>query len=77
MKRAALPRAPAPKGSARSLVAGVGLVGYPRDYGSSGVMTFIVNHNGTVFQKDLGPGDDARVEDDELGSGQGMGSRKP
>jgi len=37
------------------LVAGFGLVGYPRRYGSSGVMTFVVNHNGTVFQKDLGP----------------------
>jgi len=36
------------------LVAGFGLVGYPRTYGSSGVMTFVVNHNGTVFQKDLG-----------------------
>jgi len=37
------------------LIAGFGLVGYPRTYGVSGVMTFVVNHNGTVFQKDLGP----------------------
>jgi len=26
-----------------------------RKYGVSGVMTFIVNQNGTVYQKDLGP----------------------
>ena len=27
----------------------------PARYRNSGVMTFIVNHNGTVDQKDLGP----------------------
>ena len=27
----------------------------PAEYGSSGVMTFLVNHQGTVFEKDLGP----------------------
>ena len=27
----------------------------PAEYGVSGVMTFIVNWNGTVYQKDLGP----------------------
>ncbi len=30
-------------------------VAYPAEYRNSGVMTFIVNHAGTVFQKDLGP----------------------
>ena len=25
------------------------------EYGSSGIMTFMVNQDGTVFQKDLGP----------------------
>jgi hypothetical protein len=29
-------------------------VAYPAEYGNSGVMTFVVNHAGTVFQKDLG-----------------------
>jgi hypothetical protein len=24
-------------------------------YGNSGIMTFMVNHDGVVFQKDLGP----------------------
>jgi hypothetical protein len=30
------------------------VVAYPAEYGNSGVMTFIVNHDGNVFQKDLG-----------------------
>ena len=33
---------------------GLGLVAYPAERGSSGVMTFIVNHDGVVFSKDLG-----------------------
>jgi hypothetical protein len=33
---------------------GFGLVAYPVRYGSSGVMTFIVNQDGVVCQKDLG-----------------------
>jgi hypothetical protein len=37
------------------LLGGFALVAYPAEYGSSGVMTFIVNHDGEVFQKDLGP----------------------
>jgi Protein of unknown function (DUF2950) len=38
-----------------NLIGGFGLVAYPAEYGNSGVMTFIVNHSGVVFQKDLGP----------------------
>lgn len=38
-----------------NLIGGFGLVAYPAQYGNSGVMTFIVNHSGVVFQKDLGP----------------------
>jgi hypothetical protein len=37
------------------LIGGFALVAYPAVYGNSGVMTFLVNHEGTVFQKDLGP----------------------
>ncbi len=33
---------------------GFAVVAYPAKYGISGVMTFIVNHDGTVFQKNLG-----------------------
>jgi hypothetical protein len=36
------------------LYGGFALVAYPAQYGNSGVMTFLVNHNGVVFQKDLG-----------------------
>jgi hypothetical protein len=37
------------------LFGGFAVVAYPATYGVSGVMTFIVNHDGVVFQKDLGP----------------------
>jgi hypothetical protein len=37
------------------MIGGLALVAYPAEYRNSGVMTFIVNHAGTVFQKDLGP----------------------
>jgi hypothetical protein len=36
------------------LIGGFAVVAYPATYGSSGVMTFIVNHEGVVYQKDLG-----------------------
>jgi len=36
------------------MIAGFAMVAYPDHYGESGVMTFIVNHNGKVYQKDLG-----------------------
>jgi hypothetical protein len=37
------------------MIGGYALVAYPDEYRNSGVMTFIVNHSGQVFQKDLGP----------------------
>jgi len=37
------------------MIGGFGLIAYPAEYGSSGVVTFIVNHEGVVYQKDLGP----------------------
>jgi hypothetical protein len=36
------------------LTEGFALIAWPADYGSSGVMTFMVNQDGVVFQKDLG-----------------------
>lgn len=36
------------------MIGGFALVAYPAQYRNSGVMTFIVNYSGTVFQKDLG-----------------------
>ncbi len=36
------------------MVAGFALVAWPADYGASGIMTFVVNQNGIVYEKDLG-----------------------
>jgi hypothetical protein len=36
------------------MIGGFGLIAYPAGYGNSGVTTFIVNHDGVVYQKDLG-----------------------
>jgi hypothetical protein len=36
------------------MIGGFALVAYPAQYGSSGIMTFIVNHDGVVYEKDLG-----------------------
>jgi hypothetical protein len=36
------------------MIGGFALVAYPATYRNSGVMTFIVNHNGVVYQQDLG-----------------------
>ncbi len=38
-----------------NMIAGFGLIAFPVHYGSSGIMTFIVNHQGKIYQKDLGP----------------------
>jgi Protein of unknown function (DUF2950) len=36
------------------MIGGFALLAYPAEYGNSGIMTFMVNHDGMVFQKDLG-----------------------
>jgi hypothetical protein len=36
------------------MTGGFAFVAYPAEYRSSGVMTFIVNEDGVVYQKDLG-----------------------
>ncbi|MGD1276268.1 MAG: DUF2950 domain-containing protein [Tepidisphaeraceae bacterium] len=38
-----------------NMIAGFALVAFPAEYESSGIMTFIVSHQGNVYQKDLGP----------------------
>ena len=38
------------------MIGGFALVAWPAAYGNTGVMTFVVNHDGVVYQKDLGPG---------------------
>lgn len=52
---------PGAKGGAMDYVAngrmtrGFAFVAYPAEYRSSGVMTFLINMRGVVYQKDLGP----------------------
>ena len=36
------------------MIGGFALIAYPAEYGNSGVMTFVVNHAGTVYEKDFG-----------------------
>lgn len=44
------------------LVGGFALLARPAVYGASGVMTFIVDQDGIVFQRDLGPGTQKQVQ---------------
>ena len=48
------------------MIGGFALVAYPAKYASSGIMTFIVNHDGTVYQKDLGPNTEKAAQAMEL-----------
>jgi hypothetical protein len=45
------------------MLGGFAVVAYPAHYGKSGVMTFMVNHDGKVYEKDLG------IKTAELASG--------
>lgn len=44
------------------MILGFALVAYPAEYGSSGVMTFIVNQDGTIYQKNLGKSTKRKAE---------------
>jgi Protein of unknown function (DUF2950) len=37
------------------MIGGFALVAWPAEYGSTGIQTFIINHRGLVYGKDLGP----------------------
>ena len=37
------------------MIGGYALVAYPDEYRNSGVMTFMVNHSGQVFEEEFGP----------------------
>ncbi len=45
-----------------NMIGGFALLAWPADYGRSGVMTFVVNQQGRVYQKDLGEGTPKAVE---------------
>jgi len=51
------------------MTGGFAMVAFPARYGNSGVMTFLVNHQGTVYEKDLGP--------DSITLGRGMRAYNP
>lgn len=59
---------PAARGGAKSyvvdgeLAAGFAFVAWPAQYRASGVMTFIVNQEGVIYQKDLGDDTEATVK---------------
>jgi hypothetical protein len=38
-----------------NMIAGFALLAWPAAYGESGVMTFVVSHQGKLFEQDLGP----------------------
>ena len=44
------------------MILGFALVAYPAEYGNSGVMTFILNQEGIIYQKDLGKDTKRRAE---------------
>ena len=43
------------------MTGGFALVAWPAQYDNSGVMTFVVNQDGVVYEKDLGPETEATV----------------
>ncbi|HUJ89390.1 MAG TPA: DUF2950 family protein [Syntrophorhabdales bacterium] len=44
------------------VIGGFALVAYPARYASSGIMTFIVNQDGVVYEKDLGKNTEKAAE---------------
>lgn len=45
----------------QNMIGGFAFVAWPAKYGDSGVMTFIINQQGKVYQKDLGPDSESVV----------------
>jgi hypothetical protein len=44
------------------MIGGFAAVAWPVKYGETGVMTFVVSHDGVVYEKDLGPDTEARAK---------------
>jgi hypothetical protein len=45
-----------------NMIGGFAVIAWPAEYGNSGVMTFIVNHDEIVYQKDLGENTEQEVD---------------
>jgi hypothetical protein len=48
------------------MLLGFALIAYPAEHGNSGIMTFMVNQEGVIFQKNLGPESKRLAEETEL-----------
>jgi len=44
------------------MIGGFAMIAWPASYGNSGVMTFMVSHDGAVYEKDLGPDTSASAQ---------------
>ncbi len=44
------------------MIGGFALIAWPVEYGVSGVQTFMISHDGIVYEKDLGPGTAAQAQ---------------
>jgi len=44
------------------MIGGFAVLAYPAEYGNSGIMTFIVNHDWKVYQKDFGEKTDEQAK---------------
>lgn len=44
------------------LIGGFAAIAYPADYGNSGIMTFMVNYSGDLYQADLGSGTESAAK---------------
>jgi len=44
------------------MIGGFALIAWPAEWGNTGVMTFIVNQQGKIYQKDLGPKTTSKVK---------------
>lgn len=61
-----------------SMVGGFAVLAYPARYGSSGVMSFLVNHDGVVHESDLGPETERAAEElERFDPGEGWSSVQP
>jgi hypothetical protein len=71
-------------------IGGFAVLAYPARYGNSGIMSFIVNQDGKIYQADLGPGTQAKALNmkefdpgpgwtpvDAAAKGQDAGKQKP
>jgi hypothetical protein len=44
------------------MIGGFAVIAYPARYGASGITSFMANHDGVVYEKDLGKGTAALAE---------------